>query len=142
VPEVFAAHRLTVHIPRRPYLCDLPGVPTIRPFEAMACGIPMISAPWKDAGHLFTPGEDYRVARNGDEMRRHLQALLADAEARRAMASHAHGTILSRHTCAHRVDQLMDIVSELNHPKRSAGKRRRRTARAASRPRPSALARA
>jgi spore maturation protein CgeB len=42
VPEVFAQYRVTVHIPRRPYARVLPGIPTIRPFEAMACGIQLI----------------------------------------------------------------------------------------------------
>lgn len=45
VPEAFARHRATVHIPRRPYVQHLPGIPTIRVFEALACGIPLISAP-------------------------------------------------------------------------------------------------
>ena len=45
VPEVFAASRLTLHVPRRPYVRDLPGIPTIRPFEALACGVPLICSP-------------------------------------------------------------------------------------------------
>jgi spore maturation protein CgeB len=56
VPEVFAAHKVTVHVPRRAYTTLLPGIPTIRPFEALACGIPLISAPWQDAEGLFSPG--------------------------------------------------------------------------------------
>jgi spore maturation protein CgeB len=143
VPEVFARFKVTVHVPRRPYSRALPGIPTIRPFEAMACGIAMISAPWKDAEHLFTPGEDYLVARNGSEMRQHLRTLLDDAEGRRAQASHAHQTILARHTCAHRVDQLLDIVAELNTPGRSASKRRiKKRTNSAPRRRRGTLARA
>jgi spore maturation protein CgeB len=46
VPEVFAQYRVTLHIPRRPYVQELRGIPTIRPFEALACGIPLLSAPW------------------------------------------------------------------------------------------------
>jgi spore maturation protein CgeB len=37
VPAVFARHRLTVHVPRRAYATLLPGIPTIRMFEALAC---------------------------------------------------------------------------------------------------------
>jgi spore maturation protein CgeB len=48
VPEVFARHTVTVHVPRRPYVRDLPGIPTIRVFEALACGIPLVCAPWDD----------------------------------------------------------------------------------------------
>ena len=108
-PEVFARHRVTVHVPRRPYVRALPGIPTIRPFEAMACGIPMVSAPWEDAEDLFTPGEDYLVARDGDEMKQQLTRLLTDSDLRRQIADRALATIRARHTCAHRVDELLAI---------------------------------
>jgi len=42
VPRVFSRYRVTIHIPRRPYAAALPGIPTIRPFEALACGIPLV----------------------------------------------------------------------------------------------------
>ena len=113
VPEVFARHRVTVHVPRRPYAERLPGIPTIRPFEALACGIPLVSAPWEDADHLFRPGEDYLVARNGGEMREHLRAVLADEELARSLTERGRETILARHTCAHRVDELLAILREL-----------------------------
>jgi hypothetical protein len=48
-PEVFARHLATVHVPRRFYVTMLPGIPTIRVFEALACGIPLVSAPWRTA---------------------------------------------------------------------------------------------
>ena len=64
-PQVFAAFKVTVHVPRRPYVQALPGIPTIRVFEALACGIPLVCSPWDDAEGLFTPGQDYLVARNG-----------------------------------------------------------------------------
>ncbi|HET8549893.1 MAG TPA: glycosyltransferase, partial [Bryobacteraceae bacterium] len=51
-PEVFANYAFTVHVPRRPYATALRGVPTIRVFEALACGIPLISAPWDDTEGL------------------------------------------------------------------------------------------
>jgi spore maturation protein CgeB len=78
VPHAFAQHRVTVHIPRRPYVQNLPGIPTIRPFEALACGIPLISAPWDDAEHLFRPGEDYLIVQNGEEMTARLREVLSD----------------------------------------------------------------
>ena len=113
VPGVFARFRATVHVPRRPYVRALPGIPTIRVFEALACGIPLISAPWDDAEGLFAPGTDYLVARTGAEARHHLAALLADEAAAAAMAERGRRTILARHTCAHRVDELLAIVGSL-----------------------------
>ena len=100
VPEVFSRHRLTIHVPHR-----------TRPFEALACAIPMVSAPWHDDDGLFTPGADYLVARNASEMRKHMHALLNDRDLVRTLTQHALQTIQTRHTCVHRVTQLLRIAS-------------------------------
>ena len=113
VPRVFARFRVTVHIPRRPYVEALPGIPTIRPFEALACGIPLVCSPWRDAEHLFTPGKDFLVARNGAQMQRQLAALLRDAARRRKLAAQGLATLHRRHTCAHRVEELLSIYEEI-----------------------------
>jgi spore maturation protein CgeB len=112
-PEAFARFKVTVHVPRRPYVRALPGIPTIRVFEALACGIPLVCAYWPDDEGLFTPGRDYLVARNGTQMRRHLRAVLNDTALAADLASHGLATIRARHTCAHRVDELMAILSSL-----------------------------
>ncbi|HWF07619.1 MAG TPA: glycosyltransferase [Bryobacteraceae bacterium] len=109
-PEVFARYRVTVHIPRRPYSRALPGIPTIRPFEAMACGIPLISAPWQDTENLFHAGRDYLLAQDGAEMTTHLRRVLGNPEAARELSRRGMETIEARHTCAHRVDELLEIV--------------------------------
>jgi spore maturation protein CgeB len=113
VPEVFSRFTATAHVPRRPYVAALPGIPTIRVFEALACGIPLVSAPWEDAEQLFSPGSDYLVARDGAQMRKHLVDILHDPDAAAAMAKRGVETILRRHTCGHRVDELIAICHEL-----------------------------
>lgn len=113
VPSVFGRYRVTVHIPRRPYVQQLPGIPTIRVFEALACGIPLVTAPWEDREGLFTPGRDYLVARDGEEMRSHLRALLHDDGLAAEVAANGLRTVLARHTCAHRVRELLEIHQEL-----------------------------
>ena len=112
-PQLYAQHLMTVHIPRRPYVRALPGIPTIRVFEALACGTPLVSAAWQDVEGLFTPGTDYLVASTPEEMRTHLRALAADPELRRALAVSGLDTIRRRHTCAHRVDELLAIVQQV-----------------------------
>jgi spore maturation protein CgeB len=112
VPEVMAQHRLTVHIPRRPYAQRLKGIPTIRVFEALACGIPLICAPWEDSEHLFGEDDFLRVS-SGGEMRAAMSYLLADEAARRELSKRGLRTILSRHTCAHRATQLESLAAEL-----------------------------
>jgi spore maturation protein CgeB len=115
-PEVFAHYRVTVHVPRRPYVQALPGIPTIRVFEALACGIPLVSAPWDDAEGLFTPGEDFLMAKDGAEMERILRTLMHEPVMGLQLAAHGLQTILARHTCAHRVDELMQICREIGIP--------------------------
>jgi spore maturation protein CgeB len=126
-PEVFARHTLTVHVPRRPYVRALPGIPTIRVFEALACGIPLVSAPWRDSEKLFNPGKDFLVARTGNEMRRHLKTLINEPELRRELSEHGHRTILSRHTCAHRTDELLSIYADLIADSPAPKRKRRQT---------------
>jgi spore maturation protein CgeB len=94
----------------------LPGIPTIRMFEALACGIPLVSAPWEDCEGLFRPGTDHLRARDGDEMRRHLAALMEDADLRASLAAEGLATIRARHTCRHRVQELLGILAALGQP--------------------------
>ncbi len=112
-PRALARHRVTVHVPRRPYARALPGIPTIRPFEAMACGIPLVCAPWDDAEGLFRPGRDYLVARDGAEMRRHLQAILREPDLAAALAASGLERVRARHTCAHRAEELLGVLDAL-----------------------------
>ncbi|HEY8509553.1 MAG TPA: glycosyltransferase [Steroidobacteraceae bacterium] len=113
VPAVFAQSNCTVHVPRRYYTMMLPGIPTIRMFEALACAIPLVSAPWEDCEGLFKPGTDFLVARTGAEMEAHLQLLRNDPVAARELAVAGYRTIQHRHTCSHRVDELLAICREL-----------------------------
>ncbi len=110
-PHAFARHRMTLHVPRRPYVEALPGIPTIRMFEALACGIPLVSAPWHDSERLFRAGEDFLSARDGDEMAAQLRALREDPALAAAVGRSGLETIRARHSCAHRVDELMAILA-------------------------------
>ncbi|MET4216701.1 spore maturation protein CgeB [Bradyrhizobium sp. LB14.3] len=118
-PIAFAGARATVHVPRGPYVRLLPGIPTIRVFEAMACGIPLVSAPWSDAEGLFPEGA-YLGAADGTEMKRALRALLGDHELWTATVEAGLRTIKERHTCRHRAEQLVSIVQDLRASGRSS----------------------
>ncbi|SEQ91558.1 Spore maturation protein CgeB [Faunimonas pinastri] len=111
-PDAFARHRFTVHVPRRPYARALPGIPTIRVFEALACGIPLISAPWEDTEQLFPAGSYLRV-NSGEEMRRAMRAVLDDEDLAASLRETGLKAVLNGHTCRDRVDQLLEIYSTL-----------------------------
>jgi spore maturation protein CgeB len=113
VPEAFARHRVTLHIPGRPYAEALPGIPTIRVFEALCCGIPLLSAPWTDTEELFRPGRDFLVARSGTEMQRHLRSVLCDPALAAELSASGRRAVLHRHTISHRVDELLSIAASL-----------------------------
>jgi spore maturation protein CgeB len=110
-PWVFAQFRVTVHVPRRPYVDALPGIPTIRVFEALACGIPLVSCWWDDREALFTAGSDFLMVRTPAEMTQALRDVLSDPDLAAALSAHGRRTVLARHTCAHRVDELLTIVA-------------------------------
>ena len=112
VARAFSRYKVTLHIPRRIYATELAGIPTIRPFEALASGIPLVCSPWADVEGLFTVGRDYLSARDGGEMVALLRLVLGDPALARALAAHGLKTILARHTCAHRVDELFSITAE------------------------------
>jgi spore maturation protein CgeB len=110
VPRVFAQHLMTVHVPRAPYVAALPGIPTIRVFEALACGIPLVCSPWNDVEGLFG-ADDFLVARDPADMVRHLRTLRSDEAMRSEMASRGRRAILARHSCGHRADELLAILA-------------------------------
>jgi spore maturation protein CgeB len=112
-PQIFARHLATVHVPRRFYVDMLPGIPTIRVFEALACGIPLVSAPWSDSEGLFRPGHDFLFARDETEMVRHLTAIRHDPDLRRSLVENGLAAIRGRHSCAHRAEQLIAILATL-----------------------------
>jgi spore maturation protein CgeB len=112
VPDAFAKAAATVHIPRRPYVEALSGIPTIRVFEALACGIPLVCAPWSDAEDLF-PAGSYLIAKDGDGMQAALGRVLRDQDLAAAMARTGLAAIRARHTCAHRVAELLAVLEKL-----------------------------
>lgn len=110
-PEVYAQSRITMHVPRQQYNDALTGIPTIRVFEALASGIPLVSAPWHDTEELFRPG-DFTFAADGEQAYTQLRALLDDEDRATEQVEQGLTTVLARHTCVHRAAQLTRILTE------------------------------
>ena len=111
-PAIFARAGATVHVPRQQYAGAMKGIPTVRVFEALACAIPLVSAPWDDCEGLFREG-DFRYARDGAEATDHLRFLLTDKSAAEDQAARGLETVLARHTCLHRAQELTAICEEV-----------------------------
>lgn len=71
-----------------------------------------MTSPWADVENLFRPGRDFLVARDGKEMAEHLRTILNEPALARQLAQNGLNTIRARHTCAHRVDELLSIYAE------------------------------
>jgi len=115
-PEMYSRSKVSLHVPRRFYANGLSGVPTIRVFEALATGSPLLCAPWNDCEGLFRSGEDYICMPDSAAMIAELRRLLRDDRARQQLAANGLETIRARHTCAHRAQQLVEICHELEAP--------------------------
>jgi spore maturation protein CgeB len=107
--ELLARHRLTVYLPHRKETEALPDAPASHFFDALACGTPLISAPWEDRDELFRPEQDYLLARDCGEMREAMQAILEFPEFAAQLRESGLETIRARHTCSHRADELLAI---------------------------------
>ena len=113
IPAALAAGRFTVNVPWRTRTAGLPHTPAIRVLEALACGIPVVTAPWDELERMFTSEMDLLVAHNGTEVKRRLQALHHDTDFARCIGDNGYRTVVSRHTCAHRVQELLAICQDL-----------------------------
>jgi spore maturation protein CgeB len=113
VPAALARARLTIHVPRGPYARSLPGIPTIRMFDALACGIPVVSAPWDYVEEIFAP-DTYLSVTCGEQMRTALDLLLRDAELAGAIADAAYRHVVAHHTCRHRAIELLRIADSIH----------------------------
>jgi spore maturation protein CgeB len=85
--------------------------PSVRLFEAAACGTPIISDPWEGLETLFTPGREILVARSPEEVLEYVRDL--DENERRCLGELGRRRVLAEHTAAHRAAELESYVLEL-----------------------------
>ncbi|HKP74288.1 MAG TPA: glycosyltransferase [Longimicrobiaceae bacterium] len=83
--------------------------PSVRLFEAAACGAAMISDRWEGLDHFFTPGAEILLPESTDEVVEILRATHPDD--RRAIGAAARARILAAHTAQHRAEELEAYVT-------------------------------
>jgi len=99
----YTAQRFTLNVTRADMIAAGYS-PSVRLFEAAACGVPIISDDWAGLDELFTPGEEILIARSADDVLRVLHDL-PEVE-RRRIGARARGRVLAEHTAAHRAMEL------------------------------------
>jgi len=85
--------------------------PSVRLFEAAACGVPIISDAWRGLEDFFTPEREILVARSRQEALMYLREL--DEQERAKIARRARQRVLEHHTAEHRVQELEGYLREL-----------------------------
>ena len=85
--------------------------PSVRLFEAAACGTVIISDPWEGLDSIFALGEEILVAQSTDEVLGYLHAL--SPERGREIGEAARRKVLTHHTAAHRAEELQAYLGEV-----------------------------
>jgi spore maturation protein CgeB len=112
LPAIYARYPIALHLPGQPEAEA--GTPASSLFQVLACSLPLVCAAWDDVDQLFRPDRDFALARDAAEMSTWLRALLSDANLAHQMARRGHRTVMARHTCARRVDQLLRFAANLH----------------------------
>lgn len=78
--------------------------PSVRLFEAAACGTPIISDIWAGLDSFFKIGEEILTARSCNDVLQYLRDI--PEHERRALGERARARVLREHTAAHRAEEL------------------------------------
>jgi spore maturation protein CgeB len=108
-PAFYCAQRFTLNVTRDD-MTVAGWSPSVRLFEAAACGVPIVSDPWEGLGELFLPGEEILLAEAAEEVQRTLREL--PEERRRAIGAAARTKVLAAHTAAARAKELEAYLRE------------------------------
>jgi spore maturation protein CgeB len=107
----YCAQRFTLNVTRR-RMAEAGYSPSVRMFEAAACGVPVISDAWEGMEGFFAPGREVLLASCSEEVEAYLNDV-SDSQ-RRSLAERARARVLAEHTAARRVEQLEALVEEMS----------------------------
>ena len=115
-PAFYSASRWTLNVTRADMIAA-GWSPSVRLFEAAACGVPIVSDRWAGLDALFAPGREIVLA---DDTAAVIAALARPDAA--AIATAARARVLAAHTAQHRAGELEALLV------RATGEVRRRAA--------------
>ena len=106
----YAAQRFTLNVTRAD-MVRAGYSPSVRLFEAAACGVPIISDVWDGIETIFTPDEEVLLTRSPEDTLTYLRELPEDE--RRRIGERARERVLREHTAAHRAATLEEYALAL-----------------------------
>jgi spore maturation protein CgeB len=99
----YAASRFTLNVTRR-HMVQAGYSPSVRLFEAAACGTPIISDDWRGIDEFFQRGEEILIARTAADSLGFLREM--DEDERCEIGRRARSRVLAAHTSLHRAIEL------------------------------------
>jgi spore maturation protein CgeB len=109
-PAFYSAQAFTLNVTRRD-MVRAGWSPSVRLFEAAACGVPVISDRWEGLDAIFEPGREILIADTAEDVVRFLRG--TSEEERRALGAAARARVLAEHTAEHRARELEEHVAGL-----------------------------
>ncbi|MBB5710419.1 CgeB family protein [Sphingomonas xinjiangensis] len=103
--EFYSASRFTLNVTRADMIAA-GWSPSVRIFEACACGTPIISDIWNGIETVLEPGREIILAKTADDV---LAALASDAD---TLGHAARERVLAEHTAEHRAAELEAHLQE------------------------------
>lgn len=106
-PTFYSRQRYTLNVTR----ADMRRAghsPSVRLFEAAACGTPIISDDWPGLDEVLAPQEQILIAADAADVVRYLEDI-SDAQ-RTRIASAARERVLSEHSSSHRARELEEYI--------------------------------
>jgi len=107
-PDFYGSQRFTLNLTRAD-MVDAGYSPSVRLFEAAACGVPIISDQWTGLETFFTPHQEVFLAHTPEDVVRCLQDL--DESQARAVGAAARERVLAAHSGVHRAAELETYFS-------------------------------
>jgi spore maturation protein CgeB len=108
--EFYCSQRYTMNITRADMI-KAGYAPSVRLFEAAACGVPIISDFWQGLDEFLVPEKEILVSRSAADTLSFLKEI--PEEERKQMGQNAQNKILSNHTAKHRAQELLRYYHEL-----------------------------
>jgi spore maturation protein CgeB len=119
-PSFYCSSRCTLNLTRRDMVAT-GYAPSVRLFEAAACGASILSDWWQGLDEFLTPGRELMVVRDAAEVTQILRSM-TDAE-RERIGRAARERILASHTSHHRALQFEEILSRCTAPSHASQRR-------------------
>lgn len=109
--EFYNSQKFTLNVTREDMI-KAGYSPSVRLFEAAACGVPIISDYWEGIGSIFEEGQEILIARSASEVNSYFDSITE--EKRKEIGEKARQKVLRYHTATARAKELETYVKEIS----------------------------